>query len=237
MSDVLHDKLQALDAGQARAVLEALLRAYTQPVFGALPKSELEVAMLHALQTVGLLPAQPTLYELIATLRVTRPKARALLYALELRRSDAGSLDARLKALLREPLLLKNGELFGLEIENPLLADHLKARLQALGHASDGSFSATLVTLKAEALAALLVSCLGEEDQERARKALVKAGAPDRSLQGLLVGALKKLGSKLAGEAGSAVTGAFGDKLSDYLGPLLDVALKPLGDTLGKLLK
>lgn len=232
MTGPLQQRLAALPDAQAKALLGELLQAYTQPVFGALPKAELELAMLRAMQGLGLLPDQPTLYELIATLRVTRAKARALLYALELRRSDAAQLDARLKTLLRAPLLLKQGELFGLEIENPLLADHLKDRLQRLGHASDGSFSPTLVTLKLEALVALLQSFVAEQDQDTLRQALIKAGAPNTSFTGLLTAGLKKLGAKLAEEAGAAAA----EKLSDTLGPLLDAVLAPVVKRLGPLL-
>lgn len=218
---------------QLRAVLAQLLQQYLTPAFGVLPKAEVELAMLEALQQLGLISADPGLYELVSQLRVTRAKARNLLYARELRHSSATELDAKLKQLLRSPQLLKNGELFALEVENPLLADHLKARLQQLGHASDGSFSPSLVTLKLDAMAALLASCLSADEQEKLRKALVKAGAPDTSLRGLLTGALKSLGGKLASKAGEAVV----EQASDYLGPLLDAAIKPAVDKLGALLK
>ena len=226
-------QIAQLPEPQARAVLAQLLKQYLTPAFGVLPRPEVELAMLEALQQLGLVSVDPGIYELVAKLRITRAKARNLIYARELRRSSAPELDAKLKTLLRTPLLLKNGELFALEVENPLLADHLKARLQALGHASDGSFSPTLVTLKLEAMAALLASCLSEEEQEKMRKALVKAGAPDTSLRGLLTGALKQLGGKLAAQAGEAVV----EQASDYLGPLLDAAIKPAVDKLAGLLK
>ena len=218
---------------QARAVLAQLLKQYLTPAFGVLPKAEVELAMLEALQQLGLISADPGIYELVAKLRVTRAKARNLIYARELRRSTVPELDAKLKLLLRRPQLLKNGELFALEVENPLLADHLKARLQALGHASDGSFSPTLVTLKLDAMAALISSCLSAEEQEKLRRALVKAGAPDTSFRGLLTGVLKTLGGKLAAKAGEAAV----EQASDYLGPLLDAAIKPAVDKLAGLLK
>jgi hypothetical protein len=217
---------------QVRAVLAQLLTQYLTPAFGVLPKPEIDLAMLNALQQLGLVSAEPAIYELVAQLRVTRAKARNLIYACELRRTTAPELDARLKQLLRAPALLKNGELFALEVENPLLSDHLKARLQQLGHASDGSFSPSLVTLKLDAMVALLASCLSADEQEKIRKALVKAGAPDTSLRGLLTSALKKLGAKLAAGAGEAAA----EQVSDYLGPLLDAAIKPAADKLGSLI-
>jgi hypothetical protein len=225
--------LAATPEPQARAVLAQLLKQYLNPVFGALPKAEVEQAMLEAMQNLGLISAEPAIYELVAKLRVTRAKARNLIYARELRRSSTPQLDARLKLLLRAPLLLRDGELFALEIENPLLADHLKARLQQLGHASDGSFSPSLVTLRLDAMAALLASCLDEAEQDKLRKLLIKAGAPDTSLRGLLSAALKKLGGRLASKAGEAAA----ERAADYLGPLLDAALKPAADKLIGLIK
>lgn len=226
-------ELAGTSDAQVRAVLSQLLTQYLTPAFGVLPKAEVDLAMLEALQRLGLIGAEPSIYELVARLRVTRAKARNLIYAHELRRTSATDLDARLKALLRAPLLLRNGELFGLEVENPLLADHLKARLQQLGHASDGSFSPTLVTLKLDALVALVASFLTEAEQEQVRKALVKAGAPDGSFRALLSGALRSLAIKLASTAGGA---AF-DKLSDLLGPVLDAAVKPVATRIGALLQ
>ena len=228
----IEKSLAAIPEPKLRAVLAKLLAHYLTPAFGVSPKAETELAMLEALQQLGLIAPEPSIYELVTQLRVTRPKARKLIYERALRRSDAGALDAQLKALLRHPVIHKNGELFALEVENPLLADHLKERLQQLGHGSDGSFSASLVTLKAEALAALVAASLSPDDQEKLRKALVKAGAPDTSLRGLLTGALKKLGGKLASKAGEALA----EQASDYLGPVLDAAVKPAVEKLSSLL-
>lgn len=233
MSKPLDQQLAAVPDKLARQVLVQLLTQYLTPAFGVLPKPEIDLAMLEALQQLGVVSADPSIYELVAQLRITRAKARNLIYARELRRSSSADLDAKLKALLRSPLLLKNGELFALEIENPLLADHLKARLQSLGHASDGSFSPTLVTLKIDAMVALIASCLSKDEQEAMRKALVKAGAPDTSFRGLLTGALKSLGGKLASKAGEAAV----EQASDYLGPVLDAAIKPVVDKLSALIK
>ncbi len=228
----IEKSLAAISEPQLRVVLTKLLEHCLTPAFGVQPKAETELALLEALQQLGLIAAEPSIYELVTQLRVTRPKARKLIYERALRRSDAGALDAQLKALLRHPVIHKNGELFALEVENPLLADHLKERLQQLGHGSDGSFSASLVTLKAEALAALVAASLSPDDQEKLRKALVKAGAPDTSLRGLLTGALKKLGGKLASKAGEALA----EQASDYLGPVLDAAVKPAVEKLSSLL-
>lgn len=229
----LEQSVARIPEAQAKALLLKLLSAHVRPAFGAQPKAELELAALEALQGLGSIGAEPSLYELVSSLRITRAKARNLLYALELRRSTPAQLDAKLKALLRAPVLHKQGELFAMEVENPLLADHLKARLQQLGHASDGSFSASVITLKLEAMVALVASCLSVDEQEKLRLALVKAGAPDTSLRGLLTSAFKKLGAKLAAKAGEAAV----EQAVDTLGPILDGTIKPAVGRLMALLK
>lgn len=52
------------------------------------------------------------------------------------------------------------------------------------------------------------------------KKALVAAGAPDKSVKGVLTAALKKLGKKVAAEAGEAVA----DQISEHMTPILPAA-------------
>ena len=59
-------------------------------------------------------------------------------------------LEDRIRALLRKPLIDKKGNHFMLEVESPLLLDHLRSKVQQLGHISDRSFSSSLVKLSAD---------------------------------------------------------------------------------------
>lgn len=61
-----------------------------------------------------------------------------------------------LQKALRRPLLQGQGYAVVLDIENPLLADHLRAMLRKMGHATDGSFSPSLVKINDDAAAALV---------------------------------------------------------------------------------
>src|SRR5512143_2090654 len=151
---------------ECRAALAALLEAYTTPAFGVLPKREIDLLVLETLVSVKLLPAEPSIHDLIRTLRITRSRARSLIYDRELRRMGGTDLDAVLKEALRRPLLQKQGDLFALEIENPVVADHLRQKLSDLGYATDGSFSPTVVRLGLDAAVVLLESYLAP----RARK-------------------------------------------------------------------
>ena len=223
--------INALPEAKAKAVLAQLLERYLTPAFAALPKNEVELLVLDALEQVGAISADPQLYELVSKLKVTRPKARRLIYDRELRHSSSADLDAKVKALLKRPLLQKQGELFVLEVENPLVSDHLRDKVQQLGYVSDGSFSPSLIKLGLEAITALIASLLSTTEQEQVRLALVAAGAPDGSFKGVLKATLKKVASKVAADSGEALM----DKAAGYLAPIVDASIAALGEKAAEL--
>lgn len=223
--------INALPEAKAKAVLAQLLERYLTPAFAALPKNEVELLVLDALEQVGAISADPQLYELVSKLKVTRPKARRLIYDRELRHSSSADLDAKVKALLKRPLLQKQGELFVLEVENPLVSDHLRDKVQQLGYVSDGSFSPSLIKLGLEAITALIASLLSTSEQEQVRLALVAAGAPDGSFKGVLKATLKKVASKVAADSGEALM----DKAAGYLAPIVDASIAALGEKAAEL--
>lgn len=223
--------INALPEANAKAVLAQLLERYLTPAFAALPKNEVELLVLDALEQVGAISADPQLYELVSKLKVTRPKARRLIYDRELRHSSSADLDAKVKALLKRPLLQKQGELFVLEVENPLVSDHLRDKVQQLGYVSDGSFSPSLIKLGLEAITALIASLLSTTEQEQVRLALVAAGAPDGSFKGVLKATLKKVASKVAADSGEALM----DKAAGYLAPIVDASIAALGEKAAEL--
>lgn len=205
---------------KTKDALDAFLTAYLNPAFGALAKSEVELLVLRLFAELGAVSKRPGVYELVSNLKVTRSKARRLIYDQELRTRTSQELDEDVRALLRTPILQKRGDSFALEIENPLLSDHLRAKLKELGHVTDGSFSPSLVTLTVDAMVALLEAQLTEEQKTVTMDALVKAGAPDKTIKGVLKAALKKLGEKIADETGQA----FAEEVGKYVGPLLDAS-------------
>lgn len=223
--------INTLPEAHAKAVLAQLLERYLSPAFAALPKNEVELLVLDALEQVGVISADPQVYELVSKLKVTRPKARRLIYDRELRHSSSADLDAKVKALLKRPLLQKQGELFVLEVENPLVSDHLRDKLQQLGYVCDGSFSPSLIKLGLEAITALIADLLSADEQEQVRLALVAAGAPDGSFKGVLKATLKKLASKVAADSGEALL----DKAAGYLAPIVDASIAALGEKAAEL--
>lgn len=229
----IQEAIADADEATCRAALEYILSEYAKPAFGALPKKEIDLLMLEALVRIGYLDSEPSLYHLIQFLRVSRSKARNLIYERDLRRLGKPQLDELLRGTLIRPHVLKQGELFCLEIENPLVLDHLKDKLQRLGFATDGSFSPSLVRLSRDAFNALVIDCVPSGDQMAVKAALVAAGAPDGTFGGVIKGVLIKLGGRFADSAGEEMA----ENISEYLGPILSGATSEITSRVSELFR
>jgi len=101
--------IQALLAQLSHAVLElmfcSLLSPHFQPIFGSSKLVEHELAAFRAFQRAWLLGVDPVdEFALVKHLRVTRTKARNLLYAVALREVEAElNIYLRLQRLLLHP--------------------------------------------------------------------------------------------------------------------------------------
>ncbi|MBE3654326.1 hypothetical protein [Vibrio navarrensis] len=205
-----------------KSALSSFLQSYMNPAFGALPKNEVELIVLNVLEKLKAIDEEPELYEFVSKLKVTRSKARGLIYDRELRRSSEQELDNKVKNLLKRPLIQKNGDLYVLEIENPLVSDHLRSKVQKLGYVSDGSFSPSIIKLGLDAITALIESYLSPQEKDDIKAALVAAGAPDTSFKGILKATFKKVASKVASDTGEALM----DKASDFISPIIDAGIE-----------
>ncbi|WP_420550180.1 hypothetical protein [Litorivicinus lipolyticus] len=223
------------DAGDAQAAgaLKTLLERFLNPAFGALPKSEIELLLLGALEEVGAVSSEPGVYELVSKLRVTRTKARNLIYERELRRLTLVELDSRVRNLLKRPIIQKSGDQFVLEVENPLVSDHLRSKVQALGHVSDGSFSPSIVKLPLDAVVALIEMYIPENQRAPVKAALIAAGAPDASFKGVLKAVLKKVAGKVASDTGEALL----ENASEYISPIIDATVAGLTDKISEVFR
>ncbi len=217
----INEIIQGTDENIVKTALAYFLTSYTNPAFGALPKNEVELIVLNVLEQLNAIGAEPEVYELVSKLRINRSKARGLIYDRELRRSSESDLNEKVKALLKRPLIQKDGQQFILEVENPLVSDHLRSKVQKLGYVSDGSFSPSIVKLGLDAISALIESLLPNEEKENIRQALINAGAPDTSLRGILKATFMKIAQKLASDTGEALI----DKASDYFSPIIDIGI------------
>ncbi|MAT56281.1 MAG: hypothetical protein CMN32_17560 [Saprospirales bacterium] len=218
MSEII-DKLESLDAEDVKNAFKELLQDYLTPAFGSISKRDFDILLFIKLQKLGIFDKNPEIYKLVSELRVTRSKARNLLYESKLRQTSKTELDQELRELLKNPIFLKDNDKIGIEIDNPYLIDHLRAKLKSLNHITDGSFSPELVRLTTDAFVALFESYLPEDSKDNIKKAFIAIGAKtDTSLKGLLKGVFKKLGSKIADEAG----GKIAESAGEYLEPLIN---------------
>jgi hypothetical protein len=211
-------------AGDAKCkeALEKFLEDFLSPAFGAMPKGEIDISVLNLLIAIGAVNDNPSSYDLVSTLKITKQKARTLIYSRELRTRTSEDLDAEVRRILLNPVIQKRGDQFALEVESPLALDHLRAKVRSLGHLTDGSFSTNLVTLNLDAMATLIENTLDETQKSAAERELRKAGATDPTLRGLLKATLKKLGKRVADDAGEAAI----ENASEYIAPILDGTIK-----------
>lgn len=187
------------------------------------------------LQTIKnlILGKNPDQYSMLSSLRITRSKARNLLYESKLRQSV--NLDDELIALLKEPILIKNDDKVCLEVDNPLLIDHIKHELRDLKFITDGSFSPDLVKLSPQAYKTLLNKKFNRISKKELKKALVACGAENEiTVKSLLTGVLKKVGKKVADDAGNQAGEFIGDYLGDLFSSNLNKATEFIKDNLGK---
>jgi len=228
------ESIKGLKAESVKKEFADLMSVYLNPAFGAITKRDFDIHLFITLQRLGVISPNPEIYEIVTKLRVTRSKARSLLYESKLRQTSTPELDEELKNLLKNPIFLKDNDKIGIEVDNPYLIDHLRARLKKLNYITDGSFAPELVRLTTEAYAALFESCLPEESKDKIKKAFVAIGAKaDTSLKGILIGVIKKLGGKIADKAGEGIA----EKAVDYMGPIVSGSIDVIKEKFGEMFK
>lgn len=219
--------VETKDDDEVKKAFVGLLSDYLSPAFGSISKRDFDILLFMKLQELGAIDKNPEIYELVSDLRVTRAKARNLLYEAKLRASSQQDLDEELRSLMVSPIFLKDNDKIGIEVGNPYLIDHLRFKLKKLNHITDGSFSPELVKLTTDAYIALFRTCLPEHSEERIVQALVEVGAkPDTSFTGVMASVLGKLGAKVADEAGNAMAKSVGE----YLGPVIEGSVDAVKD-------
>ncbi|MFC1525419.1 hypothetical protein ACFL6X_01260 [Candidatus Latescibacterota bacterium] len=221
------------DASTARVsqALRRLLLDAVTPAFGSPSKRELELTILEAFIGIGAIRDDPSVYDLVSGLRVTKSKARSLLYDRELRRQTPESLDALARAALGSPLLQAQGYTVALDIENPYLADHIRARIRELGHTTDGSFSPNLIRLSSDAAATLIDHYLSPGDRKRVERVLRSVTGEKGTAQTLITKAISAAAGAVAGKAGAELA----DWGSKSIGSLVEANEDNIRGFFGKL--
>lgn len=225
--------LKDVDPEQLREILSDLLSVNFTPVFGAAKSIEHEIAAFKAFQCLGVLSANPDEYELVMKLRVTKAKARSLLYQAALRESTIQEgVDDALRSLLSAPRVTKDGDMVLIEVPQPLLMDFLRHRVRALGFISDGSFSGAVAKVPLPAIAALVADLIPAERRKSVESTLRAHGVPGTGLSDLVSGSLSQFGRKVAGAAGAKAGERIGSKLGDFFGEHLDGVFDWIGEHL-----
>lgn len=162
---------------KAKEILAKILEQYRRPSFGSMSKRDIDIMMFMAMQDLGLIDMNPQGYNVVQTLHVTSAKARNLIYASALSREQDFDADNELKKALSHPRFLPGADkMIGIDIDNPLLIDHLKYKLRELGHITDGSFNQDMVKMTPDALAALYEDYMPEKARADLMDKLVEVG-------------------------------------------------------------
>ncbi|WP_373828815.1 hypothetical protein [Bacteroides heparinolyticus] len=228
----LTEKMDALDNDKVKKAFKELVEAYIAPAYGSMSKRDFDILLFMKLQDLGIIDRNPEIYDIVSTLKVTRTKARNLLYESKMRSTSPAALDDELKNLLLKPMFLKDNDKIAFEIANPLLSDHMRAKLKRLGHITDGSFSPELIRLTDKAYIALFEEMIPEEASDTVRDALIACGArEDTSLKGVLLSMLNKLSKKVVGRVGEDLM----DEASEYLLPIIKGNIDEIKNICGRL--
>lgn len=230
-------KLEAIDHledGKAKVILRQLLEKATSPAFGVLPQRELNLLLFEALRDAGVVRPEASLYSLMTDLKITRARARNLLFDLEIRETSGKELDAQARLALARPKgFVLDGSYLVLGIENPLVQAHIKDRVTQLGHLTDASFDATLIRIKPAALGALVENLMDDADRAAFRQGMIEAGLEkSKSLSSAIAYGLKALATKYIGEEAAEYGAGYLEELGAFITPRAQGAIARVVDIL-----
>ena len=146
------DKISNEECGKK---FKEIVNEYLSPSFGAMSKRELDILLFTKLQELGLFDEKQGIYDIVSSLKITRAKARNLIYESNLRKMQNKNLDEELRKIFTEPKFMKDSDKIMLEIDNPFLIDYLRFKLKEIGYITDGSFFSEIVKLTLESYVGL----------------------------------------------------------------------------------
>lgn len=215
LNQPFHHAIEAATTNQLRSALHLLLRPHAEPVFGAAKTVEHEVAALNALKVLGHIDRTADEYDLVEKLRVTKSKARSLLYQAALRAEhDVAQIDTALRHALHTTRLFRDGGLYLIEIPDPLMMDRLRKRIRSYGYLSDGSFSGSIAKIPEAALLRLVADLIPADKKVEIDKRLIEAGMADLTVPGAIKAMLGKVAKQALGEVGEQVGNAVGEQIA-----------------------
>ena len=168
---MINAELITAESDKQKDLLISFFNDYSSPSFGSMSKRDTDVALFSMMQELGIIKINPQIYEVVSLLHVTSSKARNLIYEASLRRNNENTLNMALLDHLQVPRFLATSDkMIALEIDDPLLIDHLKFKLRILNYITDGSFNPGLVKMSYEAYASLFGDTLPQEVKDKLLK-------------------------------------------------------------------
>lgn len=230
--EVLNKKLGQLGHEQMRDILANMVDRYCVPSFGSMSKHDIDLLMFDSMVKMGVISDNPTIYDVMKDLKVTRSKARTLIYEFQLRKiEDDDQLRSQLRKLMKTPLMSTMSKNVCLEVDNPYLVDFIRNELKRLGYITDGSFHTELVKMSTEAFASLYESILSEVSKREIKNKLVELGVkPDTSLKNLLPHLMAGVAKTMATAAMGKVSENIADECIQYVRDNIDALKQTIGN-------
>lgn len=220
MNTEIETKIEALLINDNKKVVKALvgfLNKYVNPSFGTIPKREVDLMVFKLLKDLNIIKDNPTVYEVVKTLKISTAKARGLIYDLEIRMLNDEQLRKKAQDFLSKPLFRKDGDYILFDIDNPVVMDYIKDQVKKKNIFSDGSFSPTIIKIPISGFSTLYSEFLTSDEIKILDQRLKEIGGKDYSFDKLLTDLIKAAANNLLPGIGGAITGA----LVDYLSPIV----------------
>lgn len=237
------DAIDRLSRDEAHRILKTIFTRATEPAFGVLPQRELDLLLFEMMRETGVLEKGASLYQLMGDLRITKAKARNLLFDLQIRASrEASVLNGMVKDAISHPSgFAAEGKYLVLGIEDPVVQAHLKELARKEGFITDATFDSTLVRITPPALGAVAESLMTEDEKQLYAEAMIDAGFDKPGgVRTVIVGGLTHLLRKAVGEdaadAAADIAEGYIEELGDFIAPKGEKALLRLKDAIGRLL-
>lgn len=225
--------LKAIEDKVAVTFARTFLENYLTPAFGARSKSEIDLLVFSCLIDAKLINPDGPIYDIARGLKITPARARSLLLSWQLRSSPVGDMRSAIVAALKKTRFSADGSLMTFGVESPLLKEEITARLRAKGVFPDASFSKELVRMPVNAFVEFLDSVVDDKIKKEVKAVLVKdKQLPNLSFKALTAGVLKTLGKRIVGNAADALAEATVDKVTSFIGGLLDKNVEEATDAI-----
>ncbi len=173
------------------AILEKFLDDYKTPSFGSLSKKEIDLRIFELYIDAGIIKKDPSIFDLVNELKISRSKARSLIYDYNLRKKSEDMLKEDLKNLLKDGVVEKDDRI-KIEVDDPYLSDYIRNVLKSNKMIADGSFMKEILVLSTKAYCTLLENSLTDEEANATKKSLFGDSIAKNVMNGFMYKFLEK---------------------------------------------